>query len=235
MPRLPRVRLAPALLIASALSLAPSLVRAQTSAVLDEGTLMVSVKGSPAGRESFRIVRAPGPGGQALHATSSTALGTRRITSSLGTDSTGIPVTYESKVFDANVQSDHVSGRGRPGRFSVLVRTRSGESAREYVLENGALLIDEEVFHHYYFLTLAGSHQRFNVIEARNQQQSPFAFAERGEETLMIGGRPIESRHLVLTGASGTRDVWVDDKGRLLKVAIPAAGVVAVRDDPPRN
>jgi hypothetical protein len=233
MSRLRSARLSRAAILS--LAFAPSLMTAQTSAVLDEGTLMVSRNGAPIGRESFRIIRAAGAGGQVYQSNSSTALGTRRITSQLGTDSTGLPVSYESYVFDANVQTEHVSGRGRPGRFSVLVRTRTGESAREYVLTNGALLVDEAVFHHYYFLALAGGHQRFNVIEARSQRQTDFGFAERGSEVLEIGGRKIESRHLALTADASSLDVWVDRQGRLLKVSIPADGLVALRDDPPRN
>lgn len=229
---LPRARLSR---VVPLLSLLAAPAWAQTSAVLDEGTLMVSRNGSPVGRESFRIIRAPGPGGQAYRATSSTAIGTRRITAQLGTDSTGLPLTYESDVFDENVQTERVSGRGRPGRFSVLVRTRNGEAAREYVLENGALLIDEHVFHHYFFLGVADAHRTYSVIRARSQQQADFRFEERGSETLDIGGRKIQSRRLALTGQGGAQDVWVDAKGRLLKVAIPSEGLVALRDDPPRT
>ena len=32
---------------------------------------------------------------------------------------------------------------------------------------------------------------------------------------------------------AGRRDVWLDPHGRVLRVAIPADAVVAVRDDPP--
>lgn len=236
MSRLPSVRLSRALTISSfaALVSAPA-VRAQASAVLDEGTLMVSRNGTPIGRESYRIVRAPGPGGQVYQARSSTALGTDRVSAILGTDSTGVPVTYEAEVTSASSVTDRLSGRGRPGRFSVLVQTRTGESAREYRLNNGALLIDQDVFHQYFFLGLAGSHTRFNVISPRSQQEAMFQFEERGRETLDIGGRKIDSRHLALVGASGSRDVWLDARGRLLKVAIAADGLVALRDDAPRN
>lgn len=219
----------------AALAAYPSALRAQTSAIMDEGTLMVSRNGSPVGRESYRIVRAAGPGGQVFRATSSTAVGTTRVTTTLGADSAGVPLTYEADIAMANQPLEHVSGRGRPGRFSVLVQNRKGESAREYLLENGALLIDENVFHQYYFLTLAGSHARFNVIAPRRQEETTFRFEERGAETLDIGGRKIESRHLVLVGDAGTREMWVDANGRLLKVAMPAEGLVALRDDPPRD
>ncbi len=236
MSRLLLVRLSRAVSILSFAALAPTpAARAQASAILDEGTLMVSRNGTPIGRESYRIIRAAGPGGQVYQARSSTALGADRVSAILGTDSTGVPVTYEAEVTSANNVTDRLSGRGRPGRFSVLVQTRTGESAREYLLNNGALLIDQDVFHQYYFLALAGAHSRFNVISPRSQQEATFQLEERGHETLDIGGRKIDSRHLALVGTSGSRDVWLDANGRLLKVSIAADGLVAIRDDAPRN
>src|SRR5947207_3132665 len=80
-----------------ALALAPAAAVAQ-SAVVDEGTFMVTQNGSPLGRESFRIVRAAAPGGQVFRATGQSALGENRVTTALGTDSSGIPVSYESDV-----------------------------------------------------------------------------------------------------------------------------------------
>ena len=57
-----------------------------------------------------------------------------------------------------------------------------------------------------------------------------------GNERVTIGTSELEARHLVLTEPSGaTRDVWVDGRGRVLKVAIPARNLVALRDDPPQG
>ena len=55
-----------------------------------------------------------------------------------------------------------------------------------------------------------------------------------GEETLQIGSHNVAAIHLRATSADGdVHDVWVDKSGRLLKLAIPSKGLVAVRDDPP--
>jgi hypothetical protein len=49
-----------------------------------------------------------------------------------------------------------------------------------------------------------------------------------------IGSTAIEARHLLFTEPSGAvREVWIDSAGRVLKVAIPARGIIALRDDPP--
>lgn len=208
---------------------------AQASAVVDEGTFMVTRQGAPLGRESFRIVRTPAPGGQVYRATGQSALGDNRVTTSLGTDSSGVPVSYESELTQRGEVVQRLQGRGRPGRFSVLMQTKSGESAREYVLNNGALLMDEDVFHHFFFVPIAAQHQQLIVISPRASDPGRFALQERGSEVVEIAGRSIESRHFALIGPSGaSRDVWVDGKGRLLKVAIPEKGLVALRDDPPR-
>ncbi|HYC51918.1 MAG TPA: DUF6134 family protein [Gemmatimonadaceae bacterium] len=217
-----------------AISLLPAVTVAQTSAVVDEGTFTVSRAGAPLGRESFRIIRAPGPGGQAFQATGTSVLGDVKVTSRLATDSTGSPVSYESEVTQRGAMVQRLRGRGRPGRFSVLAQTRTGESAREYVIDNGALVIDEDVFIHFFFVGLAAHHPQVIVISPRSAQQARHQVQGRGQETLDIGGRTIAARRFTLTGGSGSRDVWVDDRGRLLKVAFAGDGLIALRDDPPR-
>lgn len=205
------------------------------SAVVDEGTFMVTRKGAPIGRESFRIVRTPAPGGQVFRATGQSALGDNRVSTSLGTDSSGVPVSYESDLSQRGEVVQRLQGRGRPGRFSVLVQNKGGESAREYVLNNGALLMDEDVFHHFYFVPIAAQHAGVIVITPRSSEQGRFQLEERGNEDVSIAGRRIPSRHFSLVGPSGdTRDVWIDSQGRLLKVSILEKGLVALRDDPPR-
>jgi hypothetical protein len=55
-----------------------------------------------------------------------------------------------------------------------------------------------------------------------------------GQETLQIGNHDVAATHLRATLSGGqVHDLWVDSSGRLLKVALPAKGLVAVRDDPP--
>lgn len=211
------------------------LAGAQASAIVDEGTFLITQRGAPLGRESFRIARIPAPGGQVFRATGESALGDNRLTTILGTDSSGVPVSYESRLSQRGTVVQQLQGRGRPGRFSVLVRTKTGESAREYMLNNGALLMDEDIFHHFFFVPLAAQHPHVIVIAPRSTEQGRFTVTERGTEAVEIAGRRIDGRRFRLVDAGGaTRDVWVDDRGRLLKVSIPDRGLVALRDDLPR-
>ncbi|HEU4993498.1 MAG TPA: hypothetical protein VFT29_01690 [Gemmatimonadaceae bacterium] len=208
---------------------------AQSSAVVDEGTLSVTQKGLPLGRESFRIVRAPGPGGQVYRATAQIALGDDRINTTLGTDSLGVPVSYEAEAAQKGQSVQRIKGRGRPGRFSVLITTTTGESAREYLLERGALLLDENVFHQFFFILLARDQGQANAISPRIGRQMRFQLERRGSDSVEVAGRLIPSQHFALTEAAGvTRELWVDGQGRILKVVIAERGLVALRDDPPR-
>jgi hypothetical protein len=217
-----------------AITAAPAAI-AQSSAVLDEGTFTVTEKGAPLGRESFRIARTPGPGGQVYLVKGQSALGQNRISTTLAADSLGVPVSYESEHTVNGQLVQRLQGRGRPGRFSVLKQTTSGESAREYLLNSGALLMDEDVFHHFYFVPLGVSLPHLVVIAPRTVQQGRFRVEERGAESVEIGGRSLPARRFALIGSlEAVRDVWIDEKGRLLKVAIPEKGLIALRDDPPK-
>lgn len=230
---LQRARLLPAALVASHLLL-PAIGTAQQSGLVDEGTFMISRNGAAVGRESFRIVRAPAPGGQVYQARSQSAIGADRITTILGTDSTGAPVSYEAELSRDGQVVERARGIGTGKRFTVLVQTRTGEASREYVLNNGALLVDDDVLHQFAFVGLALA-SAYDVIAPRATGQSRFRLEARGSEPLDIGRSRIESRRYALIEAGGSaREVWLDSRGRLLKVVLPEKSLVAVRDDPPR-
>lgn len=211
----------------------PAALSAQASALIDDGTFTISRKGSPIGREAFRIARVPAAGGQVFRASGTTVMEDRRYTTVLGTDSTGLPVAYEARLTYEG-KNLRIEGRGRPGRFSVLSTTTGGESAREYVLENGALLMEEEVFLHYFFVPLAAANSRVAVIVPRSAHQDSHSIAAKGTETVEIAGVKVPARRFSISSDGASRDVWVDALGRLLKVSIPEKDLVALRDDPPR-
>jgi hypothetical protein len=203
--------------------------------VVDEGTFAVTEKGAPIGREAFRISRTPGPSGQVYLVRGESRLRDDHVSTTLGVDSVGVPVSYFSEHRTRGQLVQSVRGRGRPGRFSMLRETGTGESAREYLIDHGAMLIDDDIFHHFYFVPVTARNPHLVVIAPRPAQQDTFTVEDRGVETVEIAGRGLSGRHFTLiSSAKGTRDVWIDAKGRLLKVAVPGKGLVALRDDPPR-
>jgi hypothetical protein len=223
-----------AAILTVAFGLLGSALAAQGTAVIDEGSFTISRSGAPVGRESFRIIRAPAPGGQVYQATGTSVIADVKATMRLGTDSLGSPVSYESELSDQAQLIQRLRGRGRPSRFGLFVQTRTGESAREFVLSNGALLLDENVFHHFFFVGLAAQRPEVIVISPRTARQERMRLQSRGEEGVEIAGRTVPGRRVSLVNGDGPREVWLDGQGRLLKVAIPDQGIVALRDDPPK-
>jgi hypothetical protein len=203
-------------------------------ATVDEGSFTITVNGARAGREDFRIRSTPGANGAELVATANVSYGTRRVLPQLQADAMGVPSRYVVEVKEGPGADERVVGMVGSGRVSARVTTSRGESANEFSVSQGAVVIDDDVFHQYYFLVRrpAGS---VSVIVPRRNAQVVMRVAEAGSEKISIGGTSIDGRRFTIADPGGAnREVWADASGRLLKVAIPSRGIVALRDDPPR-
>lgn len=224
-------------LLAWALSvsvLRPPEASAQT--VFDEGSFTILVAGARAGRETFVIRRQAGPAASAGYLASGTVLyADRRLAPALVTDAAGVPVTFTLDVRTGTVRTARVSAQVTRGRFTLRTQTPSGESARELVLPVGTVLVDEDVFHEYFFLALVGRHGSVSVLDPLTGAQTSAQVIDSGPERLTVGGRFIDVHRLTITDVKAqVRLVWVDAQGRVVRVEIPERQVVAVRDDPPR-
>ena len=209
-------------------------VSAAQVTTIDEGSFTITVNGARAGREDFRIRSTPGANGPEVVATANVSYGARRVLPQLQADSLGVPLRYVVQVKAGGAVDEHVEGMVGRGRVSASVKNSRGESASEFVVSQRAVVIDDDVFHQYYFLTRR-SPGPVSVIVPRRNAQVVMQLAEAGSEKVSIGGTSIDARHLTVTDPSGAnREVWADASGRLLKVAIPSRGIVALRDDPPR-
>jgi hypothetical protein len=121
------------------------------------------------------------------------------------------------------------------GRFSAQLRTPRGESAREYVVADGALILDDDVFHQYYFLARAGRTGLVPVVVPRRNVQVTMRVDNEGADAVTIRGNRIAATRYAMTEPDGsTRRIWVDGDGRVLRVTLEARGITALRDDPPR-
>jgi hypothetical protein len=205
-------------------------------ATLDEGSFTITVNGERVGREDFRIRSTPGSAGAEIVATANVSYANRRVLPQMRADSAGVPVRYVVEVKDGPAVDERVDALVGRGRVSAKVKNSRGESANEFVVSQGALVIDDDVFHQYYFITRQQSPGgSVSVIVPRRNTQVTMRVADAGSEKLTIGGTPIDARRFTITDPGGAnREVWADASGRLLKVAIPSRGVVALRDDPPR-
>ena len=204
-------------------------------ATMDEGSFTITVNGDRVGREDFRIRSTPGTNGPEVVATANVSYANRRVLPQLSADSAGVPVRYVVEVKDGSASNERVDGVVGRGRASARVKNSRGESANEFVVSHGALVIDDDVFHQYYFLTRQKKVGAVSVIVPRRNTQVAMRVADAGTETLSIGGTALDARRYTIADPGGMdREVWADASGRVLKVAIPSKGVVALRDDPPR-
>jgi len=215
-------------------SAAPFTALAAQTRVLDEGTFAVTRNGAPAGREVFRIVRVPSANGDLYRATAQITTGERRLAPTLLADSAGSAQSYEIGVRDGSHSVLQLKATARPSRLAVLELTPSGESVKEYVVPRRTLVLDSDIFHHYYLVPLASRGGTVAVIDPQGHTQFSAVVRLVGTESIDIGGRAISATHYALTANGGQRDFWVDSEGRVLKVALTDRGLVALREELPR-
>jgi hypothetical protein len=116
-----------------------------------------------------------------------------------------------------------------------MLRTRDGESTREYVVPRGVVVLDDDVVHQLYFVTLGRRSGSVTILVPRAGLQAVANLEERGGGPVDIGGNSIAATHFVLSAAGfARREFWIDSAGRILKATIPERGIVAQRDEPPR-
>ena len=220
--------------LAGLLAAAGAPLAAQTE-TLDEGTFRIMVSGAEVGMETFSIRRSgSGPdavvmakgrvvldasrGGQQIQANVQLAGPTLR------------PAAYEVEVRGGDAQGIRATVRG--SRVSARITSSAGENMREYLVSDGAVLVDEGVAHQYFFLArrATGSTTNIPIVMPRQSKQVTASVTARGEESIQIGGKAVHARHLVVQPAgSAAVDVWADAEGRVLKVEIPSRNYVAVR------
>ncbi len=225
------LRALPLLLVALAAPLG-----AQT--VVDQGAFQVSVDGRAAGREEFSIRQTGSGSGSEVTASGRVEVslpgGTLELTPRLrarGLDAS--PVTYQVDVGGDSPR--RILGQVGAGRFSARIVTGSGEQLREYVASDRAVILDDGVAHHYYFLAQRLNSGRVPVIVPRENRQVLATVTSRGEEQATIAGTPVRLYQLIVQiPGSSERHVWVDALNRVIRVRIPATGYEAVRTEVPR-
>jgi hypothetical protein len=204
--------------------------------VVDEGSFTISRSGTKIGRETFTIRRTPGPGGDVYVANATVEFDAERLSPALRADDSFAPLAYQLEVREGGEVRERLRAIVGRGRISAQVKTAKGESTKEYIVADGALVLDDNVFHQYYFLARrASGAPTVPVVIPQRNTQVVMRVSTQGNDAVSISGRAINARVLVLTEPGGaTRHIWVDDQGRVLKVALDARGITATRDEPPR-
>ncbi len=220
-----------ALCLALAVALFGGKAQAQV-VVLDEGSFTLYKDGERIGREDFSIRTAPGAEGRVLVAQATVATGDRRVAPGINADTSGLPTRYQREVRVAGAVIESYRGQATRGRYSSSLMHVDGESAREFRLPPGTVAADDDIVHQLWFIARRGTGATVPVLVPRRNVVEMVHIETAGPERLSIDLRQYESTHLVLrTVVSGAvREVWLAADGRILKAAIPALGLVALRD-----
>jgi hypothetical protein len=225
--------------IAAALTLGlPSLSPAQVITV-DEGSFSIFRGGTrPAdriGQESFTIRRTKGAGGEVVVANATVTFDTEHLAPALRTDTSFSPLAYQVEV-RTGTDVERLRGRIGGGRFSAQLKNARGESSKEYIVSDGALILDDDIFHQYYFLVqrARGGSATIPVVIPRRNTQETMRVQLAGNDQVRVGTTSVEARHFTVTEPGGaTRQIWADAQGRILKVRLDGGNITAIRDDLP--
>jgi hypothetical protein len=204
----------------------------------DQGTFKVFVEDREVGTEEFTIVQTGTGASAELLATGRVRVGlpdgTLELDSRLRARGIGAdPVDYQVSV--GGSAPSRTIGTVGGGRFSAKIVTPSGEQLREYVASNGAVVLDQGVAHHYYFLAQRTHQGRVPVIVPRENRQVIATVTSRGEEAVRVNGTTATLFHLVVQPQGGEEyHVWVDALNRVIRVEVPARAWRAERTAMPR-
>jgi hypothetical protein len=208
--------------------------QAPSSRTLDRGSLTISINGQRAGREDFTISGTPGANGMEYLSKATVVMGDRRLNPSLWADSTGAATRYLIETRGTSGAVERWMGGITRGRVSASITNARGPSEREYVVAEGAVILEDDVFHQFFFVAQRASSGSVPVVVPLRNRQLVLKVTNAGADKVTIGGASVDARHLIFTEPSGdAREVWVDASGRVLRVAIPSRNLVAVRDEPP--
>jgi hypothetical protein len=223
-----------ALILAAALSAPHVSAHAQGSRIADEGSFTITVSGKTAGRENFRITAMTRGDVTEYVARADVTYGDRKIAPELRTGPEGTVVDYQVTTRSGGT-TESWRGAVARGRLNATIASGRGTAAREYIVPAGALVLDDEIIHHHWFLVLRSRDGGMPiVVPRRSNVQATITMSTVGDETLQIGNHDLVATHLRATvSGAEVHDIWVDKSGRLLKVALPSRGLVALRDDPP--
>lgn len=215
-------------------------VAAQT-VTLDEGTFRLLLGGREVGTETFSI-RQNGSGAEVVIIARGRVVldgdrGAVQMNSSLQlAGGTLRPAAYDVKLEGA--ESRQIAGRIAGGRFSARIVSSAGENMREYLVSEGAVVVDDAIAHHHYFLARRlgdASSARIPVVIPQDSRQVVAEVAAGAQENVTVGGAQVQGRRITIRVEGVERRIWIEGNGRVLRLEIPGDRFVAERTAPPGN
>ena len=203
---------------------------AQSSGLVDEGTFTITRAGAPHGTESFRVIRRLGTEGVEYVAQCTRTMEGKIVRTSLTADSVGNALSYSRATTGAG--QGQLTARRAMNRLTVNEEGPQA-SSRDYVFAPGSVILDDDVIHQVWFVTLRAP-RSFGFVAPAGRVSGQAVLTEVGRESVTVGGTSIQALHYVLGTGDDRTEVWIDSSRRLLKVAYPARQIVGTRDLPPR-
>jgi hypothetical protein len=133
-------------------------------------------------------------------------------------------------------ETERINARFTGNRASARITAAAGENMREYLVADGAVLVDEGVAHQYYFVARRAGRTGATVpiIVPRASRQVDANLTVVGTENVTVAGTSVPATHYVVAPAgAATAHVWTDSRGRVLKVEIPSRKYLAIRTAAP--
>jgi hypothetical protein len=200
---------------------------------IDEGTFRILLGGREVGMETFSI-RQNGTGADAVIIAQGRVVleqnGGSEVVANVQLAGAGLrPVAYDLELRGSDARRIHGSVSGR--RASARIAAAS-ETFREYLVTEGAVVLDDGVAHHYYFIAqrAAAGATTVPIMVPRESRQIQASITVGAAESITAGGSAVQARRITVQPDGGdVRSVWIDSQGRVLRVEIPARNLVAVR------
>jgi hypothetical protein len=220
--------------VAGLVAAAAALPASAQTVQLDEGTFRLLVSGREVGVETFSI-RQNGEGADAViiaqgRVVLNGAAGSEVIANVQVAGARLRPVAYDLELRGGDAR--RIRGSVTGSRAAARTVSPAGETMREYLVTEGAVILDDGVAHHYYFLAqrAAAGSSAVPIMVPRESRQMQATISLGAEEGVSAGGTTTRARRLTVQPAGGdVRHVWVDGRGRVLRVEIPARNYTAVR------
>jgi len=200
---------------------------------LDHGVFVITHEGTEIGREEFAISATPGRQGRAgVLAVATDHYRDREARAALELTNEHVPVSYQVDVYTAGHLTDRLSGQLARGRFALRIVSPVGEVVREFPVPADVVVLDDDGFVQFYFLPrpAGDSAEPVHVLRPREKAIVQGEVRAEGPDTVTVGSAAVPALRYALDLAGGGRwEFWFSPSGSLLKVALPARGIAAVR------
>jgi hypothetical protein len=203
---------------------------AQSFGVVDEATFTITRAGAPFGTETFKIIRRLGANGAEYIAQCMRTTEGRVVRTALTIDSSGNPTSYTRATTGS--RPSHITARRAANKLTVNEEGPTA-SSRDYVFAAGSLILDDDVLHQLYFVTWREP-RTIGFVAPAAKTSGQGVLSEVGSESVTVGRTTVPATRYTFGEGDDRREIWIDSRRRLLKVAHPARQLIGTRDQLPR-